>query len=457
VSLFNSAARRTTRTLVVVLTSLAALAASSLAFADGIDVSHYQGSIDWAKVKASGKSFAFMKATEGSTYTDPMLKTNWAGAQAVGIYRGAYHFARPSTGTAVAQAKYFVSKVGSMKDAGTLPPVLDLEVTGGLGPAALRSWTTAWLTTVESLTGRTPILYCSSYFCQDQLGNGAAFAHYPLWIANYTTASAPRMPLGWSSWTFWQNTSSGSVSGISGPVDMNKFNGTGIQLATLANATGGTVNPVPAGPTVPTGAATALSMAPATTTAAINAAVLFAGTLTKTEDASPVPNAPVALWARSVGASTWSKVASGTTDTSGHYAVSAAVPSSSDFQAAYAGDTTYAAATSALARVTLPPRATVRVDLHKNKAYRVRQGAKVMIYGHTTTAAGALTGKYVRFYQRPARGGRWSFVRRPPSLAPTRWYSTNVYPRRSTTYKVVSFASLYCAPATSNTVTVWVR
>ena len=77
-----------------------------------------------------------MKATEGTYYTDPTLKTNLAGAQRNGIYRGTYHFARPSTGSAAAQARYYVSKVGSFRGKGALPPVLDLEVTGGLGPAA---------------------------------------------------------------------------------------------------------------------------------------------------------------------------------------------------------------------------------------------------------------------------------------------------------------------------------
>ncbi len=130
------------RLLVVLLTSLAAMAATSLAFADGIDVSHWQGSINWPKVKAAGMQFAFMKATESTTYTDTAFATNWAGAASVGIYRGAYHFARPSTasGSAVKQADYFVSRVGSFQGAGTLPPVLDLEATGGLGVTALRTW-----------------------------------------------------------------------------------------------------------------------------------------------------------------------------------------------------------------------------------------------------------------------------------------------------------------------------
>ena len=189
-------ARRTSRLLVVTVTSLAALAASSLAFADGVDVSHWQGSISWSKVEAAGMQFAFMKATESTTYTDTRFATNWAGAKSVGLYRGAYHFARPSSGSAAAQARYFVSRVGSFKGAGTLPPVLDLEASGGLSVSALRTWTTNWLRTVEDLTGRTPIIYVSPAFWEHYLGNSTAYTHYPLWIAHYGVSS-PRVPGGW--------------------------------------------------------------------------------------------------------------------------------------------------------------------------------------------------------------------------------------------------------------------
>ena len=195
-----AAVRRVRRLVVVLVTSLAAMLASTLAYADGVDVSHWQGTISWSKVKAAGIQFAFMKATESTTYTDSQLATNWAGVQAVGMYRGAYHFARPGVGTASAQAQYFVSKVGSFQGAGTLPPVLDLEASGGLGVTALRSWTASWLQTVEQLTGRTPIIYVSPAFWEHYLGNSTAFTRYPLWIAHYGV-STPRVPGGWPTWT----------------------------------------------------------------------------------------------------------------------------------------------------------------------------------------------------------------------------------------------------------------
>ena len=98
------------------------------------------------------------------------------------------------------------------------------------------------------------------------------------------------------------------------------------------------------------------------------------------------------------------------------------------------------------------------MDLHKNKAaYRVRKGAAVMIYGHARTNAGPVVAKYVRFYRSRCARRRWAFIRRATSLSPTGWYSTTVHPRRSTTYKVVSYSTIFLLPATSNYVTLRVR
>ncbi len=455
---------RIARLFVVLLTSLATMGATSLAFADGIDVSHWQGSINWSQVKASGKQFAFMKATESTTYTDTAFATNWAGAASVGIYRGAYHFARPSTasGSAVKQAEYFVSRVGSFQGAGTLPPVLDLEATGGLGVTALRTWVQTWLTRVEQLTGRVPILYFSPSFWETNLGNSTAFTRYPLWIAHYTTGS-PRVPGGWPTWTFWQRTSSGSVSGISGKVDMNNFNGTTAQLAALANTTGGSSAPVPPGPTVPGGETTSLT-ATASTTNLDGTPVTFSGDLRRALDSSTLPGRTVQVWSRPAGAATWSQGDSVTTDAAGHYAVTIATSTPHDFQLLYPGDGAMAAAVSQVIRVgTVPvaavPPAPAKVTnyLHKNKTSKVRKGTAVMVYGHLKAAAGPVTGRYVKFYQRPARGGRWFYVRRTITRSPTGWYSTTVRPRRSMKYKAVNYASSAYQARTSNVVTVWVR
>ena len=340
--------------------------------------------------------------------------------------------------------------MGSFQGAGTLPPVLDLEASGGLGVTDLRNWTATWLQTVEQLTGRTPMIYVSPAFWEHYLGNSTAFTHYPLWIAHYGV-STPRVPGGWPTWTFWQRTSSGTVSGISGNVDMNRFNGTTAQLASLANTTGGSSAPVPPGVTIPTGEPTNVTLTPsASTTTAINGPVTFAGDLRKTADSSVLAGLPVTLYARAVGGTAWSAVSTINTDPAGHYSFTTPVSQATDYSVAFAGDTVYAGSASAPSRVSTPAKLKPTVYLHKNKTSRVRKGAAVMVYGHLKTSLGAVTGKYVRFYKRPARGGRWTYVRASKSLAPTGWYSTTVRPRRSTTYKAVSIADTYRLAATSN-------
>ncbi len=163
------------------------------------------------------------------------------------------------------------------------------------------------------------------------------------------------------------------------------------------------------------------------------------------------------LYSRAVGSSSSNVVGTGTTDGLGHYAFTTNVPQATQYQVVFVGDTTRAGALSTVVTVSTPARLKPTVYLHKNKTSRVRKGTAVMVYGHLKTSLGPVTGKYVRFYKRPARGGRWTYVRASKSLAPTGWYSTTVRPRRSTTYKAVSIADTYRLAATSNLVTVWVR
>ncbi len=443
------------RTFVVLVTALASMAAATLAAADGIDISHWQGTVAWSKVDAAGTQFAFMKATEGSTYSDPTLSRNWAGAKAVGIYRGAYHFARPSVGSAAAQARHYVSKVPSFTEAGSLPPVLDLEATGGLSRSALRTWVSTWLSTVENLTGRVPILYFSPSFWESNLGNDRGFSRYPLWIAHYTTG-APRIPGGWSGYTFWQYTSTGRVSGIAGNVDKNRFGGTSAQLAALARTTGGTTAPVPAGPTLPTAASATVTMTAPAATAAINDAMTFSGDVTGTVDRLPVAGRAVGLWSRSAGATAWTRVANGTTDPSGHFALSARVPRSSDFSVRSVGDAAYAAAGSPIVRVTTPARVLTQIDQRASRV-RVRRGGAVRLSGLLTSPQGGLAGQRVRVYKKPLRGGSWALVRTTTSLAPAGGWSVSLRPRRSRIYQAVSADTLWYVGARSNRVTVRVR
>ncbi len=194
----------------------------------GVDVSNWQGTVDWSQVAAAGYKFAFLKATEGGWYIDPTYAANRAGANAYGIVIGAYDFAQPTTmpGQAQAEADFFVGI--AMPQLGDLMPVLDLETTNGLSPANLQSWVTQWLYEVYARTGRRAAIYTSPSFWANAMGGSTWFAQngFPLWLAHWTAATSPTVPaLNWSgySWSFWQWTSSGTVPGISGRVDLDRF------------------------------------------------------------------------------------------------------------------------------------------------------------------------------------------------------------------------------------------
>src|ERR1700704_2322289 len=124
------------------------------ASAQGIDVSHYQGTIDWAQVAQAGKTFAFIKATEGTSEADPQFQANWNGAKAAGLLRGAYHFYQPGDDPQQ-QAGYFLNAV--QPGPGDLPAVLDIELSGKPSEIVAGIW--VWLIAVEKATGKTPILY----------------------------------------------------------------------------------------------------------------------------------------------------------------------------------------------------------------------------------------------------------------------------------------------------------
>ncbi|MGH2512507.1 MAG: GH25 family lysozyme, partial [Candidatus Limnocylindrales bacterium] len=143
---------------------------------EGIDVSRWQGTINWPQVKAAGKQFVVMKATEGTDYVDPMYATNRAGAMAVGIPMTAYDFASPdaTANEAVLEADHFVAVAGLTS--GNLNPVLDLEQTGGLAPAALQVWVRAWLDEVTAKLGIRPMIYVSPSFWSTKMANNTSIA-----------------------------------------------------------------------------------------------------------------------------------------------------------------------------------------------------------------------------------------------------------------------------------------
>src|SRR6478735_11057373 len=180
----------------VPLTLAASPAAAIAAPITGVDVSSWQhptssaADINWAQVAGAGHDFAIIKATESTTYKNPFYAADIANARAAGLVVGAYHFARPALplSTAQAQARYFVATTGSMRTARTLPPVLDIEANGGLSKADTVAWAKSFLSTVRTLTGRTPMIYSYDSFLRNSLGNTTALKDYPLWYAKYSTS-----------------------------------------------------------------------------------------------------------------------------------------------------------------------------------------------------------------------------------------------------------------------------
>lgn len=205
--------------------------------AQGIDVSHWQGKIDWAKVAASGISFAFIKATQNRI--DERFIENARGAKAAGLLVGAYHYLDNSIVTeakARIAAQLFFSAMQSAGVKFDLPPVLDYESkSGSLSAAGTTAVAKAFLAEIERLTGVRPILYTYPAF----IGNFSGLSQYPLWIARYSTQT-PVDASGWTRWEFWQYSDgkdggtlpNGSriVGGINGQVDLNEFDGTVAEL-----------------------------------------------------------------------------------------------------------------------------------------------------------------------------------------------------------------------------------
>jgi lysozyme len=191
----------------------------------GIDVSQWQGDIDWRQVRAAGIDFAYIKATEGGDHLDPKFHENWAGARRAGIPRGAYHFVywcRP----AHEQALWFLLNVPP--DADALPPVIDVEWNAHsetcpkrVQPDKARKMIKILIAAMAVHTGKKPIIYTDRVF-HAQVLQGKFKPHY-FWLRS--VAAEPHEIYPERSWLFWQFTTTGRVRGIAGKVDRNVFNG----------------------------------------------------------------------------------------------------------------------------------------------------------------------------------------------------------------------------------------
>lgn len=193
----------------------------------GIDVSHYQGRIDWenlrnANMGSSPVSFVIIKATEGISLMDDYFNENFYQARRNGLIRGAYHFLTPDV-PAKKQAEFFLRQ--AHLEEGDLFPVLDIEderkwQASGLGKADIQRMALDWLQVVGEHYGVKPIIYSSYRFRRDILTD-KRFKQYPFWMAHYYVQE----PAKDIEWEFWQHTDCGKLSGIRGPVDCNVFRG----------------------------------------------------------------------------------------------------------------------------------------------------------------------------------------------------------------------------------------
>jgi GH25 family lysozyme M1 (1,4-beta-N-acetylmuramidase) len=210
----------------------------------GIDVSKWQGDVDWDEVASTPVRYVIMRATIGNTSStarsvDPMYLEYLAGATANGLVVGAYHRANVGRADddATREANFFVNN--AQIAAGDVLPVLDIEETHGLTIAEMQDWVREWVQQVFARTGVKPLIYTSPNFWLANMGNTRWFADhgYPLWIAHWGV-SAPSVPAdnwGGNGWTFWQWTSTGHVAGIAGNVDRDRFRGSSLGRGKIAS------------------------------------------------------------------------------------------------------------------------------------------------------------------------------------------------------------------------------
>jgi GH25 family lysozyme M1 (1,4-beta-N-acetylmuramidase) len=219
----------------------------------GLDVSSWQGNVDWATVAANGARFAYVKATESTTYVNPYFTQQYVGAYQVGLVRGAYHFALPDRSSGAAQAAFFATNGGAWSaDNQTLPGALDIEYNPygptcyGLSQSSMVSWIGAFLNEYWARTNRWAAIYTTTNWWQQCTGNYPGFGASPLWIARWSD-DVGLLPAGWSTYTFWQWTN----QPVEFPGDQDVFNGSQEDLVALANNGPPPPPPIPPPPPAP--------------------------------------------------------------------------------------------------------------------------------------------------------------------------------------------------------------
>ncbi|MDX8362980.1 GH25 family lysozyme [Cytobacillus sp. IB215316] len=183
----------------------------------GIDVSHWQGKIDWKDVRSDGIEFVYIKASEGSTIKDPNVESNYNAAKQAGLKVGFYHFGHPSQ-SATKEVKWFLSVISHFNN--DLPHVLDIEQKENLDKTDVTNYCEQWLSTIKDLTGKDPILYTYVSFAKENFNN--SLSKWPIWIAHYGVDTPENIGI-WEKWSIFQYTNTGSVKGVEGKVDMDEM------------------------------------------------------------------------------------------------------------------------------------------------------------------------------------------------------------------------------------------
>jgi lysozyme len=215
-------------------------------FVDGIDVSAFQGSIDWQRVAEAGFRFAIVKVSEGEHGTDAKRSENLCGATSAGLTTLAYHFAHPR-GAPAAQVEAMRRAIG---DEAVARVALDFESTpAGFTRQGLVDWASGFADEAERVFGEPPLFYTYPAFASLMQPIPEALARCPLWIAHYLSTTVPwvplpafepRVPKPWATWTIHQYSGNGGyrVPGIVTDCDRNLFHGDDEAFAALVSAAG---------------------------------------------------------------------------------------------------------------------------------------------------------------------------------------------------------------------------
>lgn len=221
----------------ILVTPSLAFSPSSGIIYDGIDVSSWQGNINYYKVAESGVKIVYIKSSEGFTFIDPYFNQNYANAKSAGLKVGFYHYVTAtSISGAISQADFFSSVIaGKISDCKL---AMDFESFHGLDNYSINQIALAFMNELRKDTGKDVVIYSNSYNAKYTFDS--TVSNYPLWVAQYQVSS-PSINGNWNNWIGWQYTDQGEIDGISGYVDRDDFT-EDILLSDTSSIPGGSNN-----------------------------------------------------------------------------------------------------------------------------------------------------------------------------------------------------------------------